>query len=58
MILWIIKSEKKKDNAENKKMGHQEYGAIKLFPVEVGRLMKEQVLSLILVKFTLKFIFN
>lgn len=52
MILWTIKSEKKKDNAQNKKMGHQEYGAIKLFPVEVGRLMKEQVWSLFLVKFT------
>ena len=52
MILWTIKSEKKKDNAQTKKMGHQEYGAIKLFPVEVGRLMKEQVWSLFLVKFT------
>ena len=52
MILWTIKSEKKKDNEQNKKMGHQEYGAIKLFPVEVGRLMKEQVWSLFLVKFT------
>ena len=52
MILWTIKSEKKKDNEQNKKMGHQEYGAIKLFPGEVGRLMKEQVWSLFLVKFT------
>lgn len=55
MILLTIKSEKKKDNAQNKKMGHQEHGVIKFFPVEVRRLLKEQVLSLFLVKFILKY---
>lgn len=55
MILLTIKSEKKKDNAQNKKLGHQEHGVIKIFPVEVRRLLKEQVLSLFLVKFILKY---
>lgn len=31
LILLTIKSEKKKDNAQNKKMGQQEHGAIKIF---------------------------
>lgn len=40
---------------QNKKLGHQEHGVIKNFPVEVRRLLKEQVLSLFLVKFILKY---
>lgn len=32
LILLTIKSEEK-DNAQNKKLGHQEYGVIKIFPV-------------------------